>query len=97
MAEAPEDRRVAAILAFLHAALLGYALLRLQSFLHGEPDPRSVGPSQHIPFFWRSATALWWGAMAAAAGWRWPQSRDALGRALPWVVALVVGLAVAVP
>lgn len=92
-----EERIAAATLAFMNVAILGYALLRLYSFLKGEPDPRSVGPSTHIAFFWRSATACWWGSMAAAGAWRYPQVRGTLGKALPWILLLATVLAVLVP
>lgn len=85
------------ILAFAQGAILGYALLRLWSWWGGEPDPRLIRASEHIPFFWRVATALWWGSLAAVAAWRFPTSERWLERTLVPVVLVAVAVAVGVP
>jgi hypothetical protein len=94
--KAPDERRAAAVLAFGLVVVLGYALHRAV-FSIGEPDPRSVGPSQHIAYFWRIATVTWWGALAAAGAWRFPRVGPACERALPWAVAIAVAIAVFIP
>ncbi len=63
----------AAALAFAEAAILGYVLLRLLAVWQGGPSPKAVYGGVHIPYFWRGATALWWGGLAALAGWRFPR------------------------
>jgi hypothetical protein len=74
----------------------GYAAQRAY-FAIGEPDPRSVGPSLHTAYFWRVMVSLWWGGMAALAGWRWPGLAGPVSRALPWVVAAAVAVGGLVP
>lgn len=88
---------IAAALMFAEAAILGYAFHRLAFSFVGESDPRTIGATEHIAYYWRAATAAWWGVLAGAAGWRWP----ALG---PWawrcfwpVVTVVVVIAFVVP
>ncbi|MBM4393815.1 MAG: hypothetical protein FJ090_22035 [Deltaproteobacteria bacterium] len=80
-------------LAFAVGALLAYAGLRAGSVIAGEPDPRSVGPTAHVAYFWRVALATWAGGVAAAAqarfGWPSPGGR-ALAVAL--AIAVTVGL-----
>ncbi len=70
-----EGRRVAALLCFAAVAPVGYALHRLW-FAAGEADPRMIIASAHIGFYWRVATAAWWGLLAAAAGYRFPALAD---------------------
>jgi hypothetical protein len=91
-----DERRKAAILAFALGAILGYAGLRLAASI-GEPDPRAIGPTAHIPYYWRVATAGWWGGLAAVGGWRFPGVSRTLERMLVPVVALAVIAAFAVP
>lgn len=86
------SRRTSAALCFAVVAILGYALHRAY-FSFGEPDPRTVGPTEHTPYFWRVATALWWGGLAALGGWRFPAVGPVAARALPWVVVLAAVLA----
>lgn len=83
----------AALLCFANAAVLGYALHRLGFWLEGEPAPGLILASTHIGFYWRVATAAWWGALAAAAGWCWPRFGPIAARALPIVVLLATGIA----
>lgn len=90
------NRRFSAAVCFANAAVLGYALHRLV-FAAGEPDPALIGPTEHIPYFWRTATALWWGGLAALGGWRFPGVADAAARALPWTVAVAVAIAALKP
>ena len=81
------NRRFAAVVCFANAAILGYAAHRV-GFSFGEPDPRTIGPTLHTPFFWRAATALWWGSLAGLGGWRFPGVGGAAARALPWAVGV---------
>lgn len=86
-----KDRIQAASLAFVEAAILGYVLLRLLTVWQGAPSPKTIYGGEHIPYFWRCATALWWGAVAAAAGWHVPQIRPFLSTLLlPLVLFSVV-------
>lgn len=78
-----EHPPVAALLCFATVAPLGYALHRLGFAVAGEADPAMIIASAHIGFYWRVATAAWWGVLAAAAGWRFP----ALGRVARWAWA----------
>ena len=89
--------RTAAWLCFANAAIAGYALHRLGGWVAGEPDPRMVGPSVHTPYFWRMSTALWWGVLAALAGWRFPGIGRVAEKALPWVVGAATIQAFLVP
>jgi hypothetical protein len=86
----------APVLWFVNVAILGYAALRLASWLGGEPDPRMILASAHIAYYWRVATASWWGALAAAAGARFGGA-DLAGKLLPAVVAAATLVAVLVP
>jgi hypothetical protein len=90
------DHVASAVVCFAAAATLGYALQRLGAAWH-EPDPRTIGPSLHVPYFWRCATALWWGGLAALAGFRWPGVGARVERAFPVVLVVAVGVAVFVP
>ncbi len=86
----------AAALWFANGAILGYAALRVGSWLAGEPDPRMILASAHIGWYWRVTTALWWGTLGAAAGWRFGGAE--LGRrVLVGVVLLAVTQAILVP
>ncbi|MFN7134941.1 MAG: hypothetical protein ACK4N5_22885, partial [Myxococcales bacterium] len=76
--------------------VLGYAAQRLAA-APSEPDPRVVGPSVHTAYYWRVATAMWWGGLAGIGGWRFPAVGPRVARALPWVVAGAVIAAVVVP
>ena len=87
----------AALLCFADVAVLGYALHRLGFWLQGEPEPGLILASVHIGFYWRAATALWWGLLAGAAGWRWPRLGLVAGRFMPIGVAIAVAIAVLVP
>lgn len=78
--------------AFATAATVAYAALRLGSVLAGEPDPRVVGPSVHVAYFWRAGLAAWFGALAGGACLRfgWPTAP------VTWqVVALIFSVTVA--
>lgn len=88
---------VAAALLFAEAAILGYALHRLAFSLAGEPDPRTVGATAHVGYYWRVATSLWWGTIASAAGWRWPTVGPFAWRAFWPCVALAAVIAILVP
>lgn len=90
------DRRAAAIHAFVLGAVLGYAALRLVAAV-GEPDPRTLGPSAHIPYYWRAATAGWWGLLLAAAAWRFPAFPLWSLRTVVAAVLLAVAAAFLVP
>ena len=87
---------VAAALAFAAVALLAYAGLRLAAAVH-EPDPRTLGPSVHIAYYWRIGTALWWATIAAVGAARFPVLGTLAGRALPWSIVGAVGVAIFVP
>lgn len=89
-------RAATAALLFAEAAILGYALHRL-AFSFGEGDPRAMGASVHTPYYWRVATSLWWGALAAAAGWRWPGMGEWAWKAFWPAMGVAVGIAVFVP
>lgn len=89
-------RGFSAIACFANAAVLGYALHRL-GFAATEPDPRTLGPSVHVGYFWRVATALWWGSLAALGGWRLPALGDPAARALPVAVIIATVIAFTVP
>jgi hypothetical protein len=93
---APPSRATAAIASFATVAIFGYAAHRV-GFSFGEPDPRTVGPTLHIAYFWRLSTALWWGSLAAIGGWRYPGVGAVAARALPYVVAAAVIAAFVVP
>lgn len=88
-------RGAAPWLGFAVGAIAGYALHRLASKLLGEPDPRAVIAAEHVGFYWRAATATWWGILVAAAASRFPSSEAALRRVF-WPVlggaVLVVAL-----
>lgn len=86
----PTDPRIAAWLGFVHGALIGYAAHRLATKLLGEPDPRTVIASEHVGFYWRAGTALWWGVLLAAFCWRFPGMEAGLRRSLIPMVILVV-------
>ena len=84
------NRAVAGWLGFIYGALLGYALHRIASKLLGEPDPRTVIASEHVGFYWRVGTALWWGCLLGAFCLRFPETESPLRKALLPMVALVV-------
>ncbi len=84
------DRRIAAWLGFAQGALLGYAGHRLATKLLGEPDPRTVIASEHVGFYWRAATAVWWGLLLAGFSWRFPRVEPALRRTLTPAVVIAV-------
>ena len=88
--------RTSAIVCFAAAAIGGYAAHRLY-FSIGEPDPRSVGPSVHVGYFWRLSTALWWGVLAGVGGWRLPRAGLLVSRLLPLLVLAAVIAAFVVP
>jgi hypothetical protein len=88
--------RSSAILCFVVVAIFGYAALRLRGAI-GEPDPRTVGPSLHVGYYWRVATAIWWGTLAAVGGWRFPEAGAWAARALPVVVGAATIAAFVVP
>ncbi|MDP2314927.1 MAG: hypothetical protein Q8P41_18655 [Pseudomonadota bacterium] len=90
------EPRVAAITCFVVVAILGYALQRLWASI-GEPDPRTLGPSVHTAYYWRIATALWWGGLAAIGGWRFPVAGPVAARALPIVLVAAAIAAFLVP
>lgn len=86
----------AAALWFANAAIFGYAALRLASWLGGEPDPRMILAAAHVGYYWRVATAVWWGALAGAAGARFGGG-DMAVRLLPVVVGVATVAAILVP
>lgn len=88
---------VSALLCFVDVAVLGYALHRLGFHLVGEPDPRLIIASVHIGYYWRVFTAVWWGCIGGAAGWRFPALGGWAERALVPSVLVAVGIAVLVP
>lgn len=90
------DRRTSAAACFGVVAVLGYLALRLAGAVN-EPDPRTIGPTVHTGYYWRVATALWWGGLAAVGGWRWPQAGASAARALPFVVLIATIAAFVVP
>lgn len=90
-------RSTAAVLCFACVAPVGYALHRLGFWLAGEPAPGAILHSVHISFYWRVATAAWWGLIAAAAGWRFPSLGAHAARAWPAALVAAVIIAVVVP
>ncbi len=90
------NARSSAVLCFVFVAIVGYAALRLWGAV-GEPDPRTVGPSLHVGYYWRVATAVWWATLAAVGGWRFPDAGTWAARALPVAVGAAVIAAFAVP
>lgn len=96
VARPPLGKRAAALTSFLVVAMLGYTVLRLWGALD-EPDPRTVGPSEHIGYYWRVALALWFGTLAGVGGWRWSAVGELAARALPWAIVAAVLQAVLVP
>lgn len=57
-------------------------------------ESRAVVASEHIAFYWRCATAAWWGALAALTAWRWPVTGAWAARALvPTVIAATLAAA----
>ncbi len=97
MSEERNDRIQAASLAFIEVAILGYVLLRMLAVWQGAPSPKSIYGGEHIPYFWRAATALWWAAVAAVAAWRLPQLRSLLSTLLLPLVLLSVVLSFMFP
>ncbi len=81
--------------AFVVGALLAYALLRGASVIVGEPDPRSIGPTVHVAYFWRVALATWFGSLTAVSHARfgWP-SPGARALAIATTIAVTIGLLV---
>ena len=71
--EQSEGRREAlsiAALAFALAAPTAYVLQRLVERIQGgEPDPLVIARTMHVAFYWRVATAVWWGGLAAMLVW----------------------------
>lgn len=90
-------RLAPAVLCFVAVAPLGYALHRLGFFLAGEPPPGAIVASTHIGFYWRVATAAWWGLLAGAAGWRFPAAGRVAERVWPFALGVAVVIAVLVP
>lgn len=90
-------RLPAALLCFVAVAPVGYALHRLGFWLAGEPPPGAIVASTHIGFYWRVATAAWWGLLAAAAGWRFPALGGVAERLWPGALGVAVVIAVLVP
>jgi len=89
------SRGAAPWLGFAVGAIAGYAVHRLVSKLLGEPDPRTVIAAEHVGFYWRAATATWWGLLLSAAAWRFPGAEAPLRRAFwPVLVGAVVLVAI---
>ncbi len=86
--------RVAGWLGFVHGSVLGYAAHRLVSVALGEPDPRVVIASEHVGFYWRAGTAMWWGLLLGAFCLRFSGSEPVLRRTLVPVVIVAVGAVV---
>lgn len=65
-----DDRRIracVAALAFSLASAAAYLAQRLVDHARGNlADPTAVLTEVHTAFYWRCATALWWGGLAAA-------------------------------
>lgn len=95
-AAAPWSPRASAWVCFAAMAVFGYAALRLYA-APNEPDPRTLGPSVHVGYYWRVGTAIWWGALAGIAGWRFPAVGPAVAAALPWIAGAATIAAVLVP
>lgn len=83
------------------ASALAYATLRLFSVWSGEPNPLAIGPSEHIPYFWRCIVSTWIGASAGTfVGWFQPFSGAAwsgVQRALGVAVGVSIVVLVAFP
>lgn len=87
------QRAVAAWLGFVHGGVVGYTVHRLASRWMGEPDPRAVISTEHVGFYWRAGTALWWACVLAALAARVPELEPPLRRALlPMVVLCTLAL-----
>lgn len=92
------ERRVyAGTLGFVVSALAGYALHRLGFHLAGEPDPRVIVHADHVGYYWRVATAAWWGLIGAALAARFPEVAPHLARVWPLAFLLAVAVALLVP
>jgi hypothetical protein len=103
----PEDARRTALalsaLTFGVASSLAYAAQRVfERVRGGAGDPLLVVFDLHTAFYWRAATAAWWGGVAAilvvalAARPGAERAHERLARGLAWVVvplALVVAVA----
>ena len=60
----------------LIVAILAYTALRVGSALSGEPDPRAIGPTEHVPYFWRCLFATWAGSVGGAFAWQFGPFSD---------------------
>lgn len=77
-------------------AAVAYASLRVFSVWSGEPTPLAIGPSEHIPYFWRCIVSTWIGASAGAfVGWFQPFPGVAWNR-VQRALGLAVGVAIVV-
>lgn len=86
-------RAAAGWLGFVHGGVLGYTLHRLIGRWMGEPDPRAIIAAEHVGFYWRAATALWWACALAALAARVPELAAPLRRTLvPMVVLCALAL-----
>lgn len=88
-------RLARAFLAFGLAAPLAYVGQRLAERTAGVPvDPLLVLREAHTAYYWRCATALWWGGVVFAAVFAW-RARTRDGSLPRWVSfgALALGAA----
>lgn len=87
MSETRRARLGWASLAFGLVAAIAYVVQRLIEIRSGTPvDPLLVIREAHTAYYWRCATAFWWGGVAFAAVARGPSVRRALPRTAPWIV-----------
>ena len=63
-------------------AAAAYAGMRLFGAWQGEPNPLAIGPSEHVPYFWRCILATWIGfAAGVTVAWFGPLPPLAAARA----------------
>ena len=93
-----QQRRVQAVYFASIVATAAYALLRLGSAAFGEPNPAAIGPSEHVPYFWRCMLATWAGLACGAMTFRFGPLRESIGNTVAFgVFSLSVLALLAVP
>lgn len=94
MNDATRARLGWASLAFGLASAIAYVVQRLIELRSATPiDPLLVIREAHTAYYWRAATAVWWGGVAFALVARGASASIALPRAAPWLVgALALAL-----
>jgi hypothetical protein len=96
VAEARRARLGWASLAFGLASAVAYVVQRLIELRSAAPvDPLLVIREAHTAYYWRCATAFWWGGVAFALIARGSDASFELPRSAPWLVG-AVGIALLV-